>query len=187
MPSIRIPFTIRELVLLPEAEKAIFYSNKHLGEISLKHYPFADTEDWKMSPTIQIHKVFNIKAEEGDNPDDSAAGELMHLQPVYYDDKWSGQLALLMTNVEENRTTLRIDVVSAVEVQGTAQNIARINTGAEAAYNAAKFSEIHYDGDDTVKTHFFATVAYQSYPFKANYVTISEACSDDGVWEVDRS
>ena len=52
MPSIRIPFTIRELVLLPEAEKAIFYSNKHLGEISLKHYPFADTEDWKMSPTI---------------------------------------------------------------------------------------------------------------------------------------
>ena len=35
MPSIRIPFTISELVLIPEEEKAIFYSNKHLGEIDL--------------------------------------------------------------------------------------------------------------------------------------------------------
>ena len=35
MPSIKIPFTINELVVLPHAQKAIFYSNKHFGEIDL--------------------------------------------------------------------------------------------------------------------------------------------------------
>ena len=31
------------------------------------------------------------------------------------------------------------------------------------------------------------TVSYQSYPFEANFLTISEACSEDGVWNVNRS
>ena len=43
---------------------------------------------------------------------------------------------------------MRIDVISASQVLGTAVNIARINTSAEAAYNAPKFAEISFDGDD---------------------------------------
>ena len=71
--------------MLPHASKAIFYSNKHFGEIDLSFYPFDTVDDYQKLPTIKIHKVFNMKAEEGDNPDTSAAGELMHLQPIYYD------------------------------------------------------------------------------------------------------
>ena len=33
-------FVIDELLILPRAEKVIFYSQDHLGEISLKNYPF---------------------------------------------------------------------------------------------------------------------------------------------------
>ena len=66
-------------------------------------------------------------------------------------------------------------------------NIARINTFAEAAYNAAKFAEIGFSGDAVTKTHIFATLAYQSYPYHANFLSISEAGSTDGVWDVDRT
>ena len=66
-------------------------------------------------------------------------------------------------------------------------NIARINTFAEAAYNAAKFAEISYSGDDVTHSHIFATVAYQSYPYQANFLSISEACSEYDIWDVDRT
>ena len=76
-PPVKIPFTISELVVLTEANKAIFYSNRHLGEIDLNLYPFLKDDQL---PSIRIHKVHNMKAEKlGSKPDDSAASELMDL------------------------------------------------------------------------------------------------------------
>ena len=85
-----------------------------------------------------------------------------------------------MTNVEAARTTLRIDAVDASAILGSAVNVARINTEAEAAFNAARFSQIHFQQE--TKTHFFVTLAYQSYPYHANFLSISEARqqSDNG-------
>lgn len=77
-------------------------------------------------------------------------------------------------------------------------NIARINTSTEAAYNAAIFAEISFSSrissgssDETsdsaattvMNRHIFATLAYQSYPYKANFLSISEATQvDNGDW-----
>ena len=66
----------------------------------------------------------------------------MHVQPVYQDGRWMDQLFLLMSNVDDDITTLRIDAVKASQVLDTSVNIARINTESEAAYKRAKFAEI---------------------------------------------
>lgn len=58
-PPVKIPFTISELVVLTEANKAIFYSNRHLGEIDLNLYPFLKDDEL---PSIRIHKVHTMKA-----------------------------------------------------------------------------------------------------------------------------
>lgn len=87
-PIVKIPFTVSELVVLTQANKAIFYSNKHLGEIDLQLYPFESDDDL---PTIKVHKVHSLKVDKnGSNPDDSAACELMELQPLFEDKTWSG-------------------------------------------------------------------------------------------------
>ena len=82
-----------------------------------------------------------------------------------------------MTNHDNSKTSLRIDVVSASQPLDSAVNIARINTNAHAAYNAAKFAEIDFriSKDQKVRHHVFATLAYQSFKKEANYLTISEA------------
>ena len=49
-----------------------------------------------------------------------------------------------MTNTESASTTLRIDMIDAQSILGSAVNIARINTEAEAAFNAARFAQIRY-------------------------------------------
>ena len=40
LPNPRISFSINALVLLPGANKALFYTENQLGEISLENYPF---------------------------------------------------------------------------------------------------------------------------------------------------
>ena len=49
---------------------------------------------------------------------------------------------MLLSNVDGDSTSLRIDVVSASAPKGSSIDIAKINENAEAAYNAAKFAEI---------------------------------------------
>ena len=71
-------FNINELIILPEAKKAIFYSYDHIGEISLEYYPFEDT-DASLAPTIKIYKIHGPKQFYGDNPDFSTSGQLMHI------------------------------------------------------------------------------------------------------------
>lgn len=45
-----------------------------------------------------------------------------------------------MTSLADYKITLRLEAVSATNLLDTAANIARINTHAEGAYNAAKFT-----------------------------------------------
>ena len=71
-------FNINELLLLPEAKKAIFYSQNHIGEIGLEHYPFEDT-DALLAPTIKIYKVHGPKQFYGDNPDFSVSCQLLQI------------------------------------------------------------------------------------------------------------
>ena len=75
-PEYRLEFNINELLIIPEAKKAIFYSQDHLGEISLEDYPFQEKEAG-YSPSIKIHKVHKAKGIVGSNPDFSENGELM--------------------------------------------------------------------------------------------------------------
>ena len=113
----------------------------------------------------------------------------MQVKPVYYGSEWADKLFLLLTNLDNSKVSLRIDVVSASQPLDSAVNIARINTNAHAAYNAAKFAEIDFrtSANDKVRHHFFATLAYQSFKTEANYLTISEAIFKDDVWQNDRS
>ena len=84
---------------------------------------------------------------------------------------------------------MRIDVAQASQLQGTAVNIARINTNAESAFNAAIFTDIGLTVSEEERTHIFVTAAYQSYPYAANFLTISEVTyyNEDGLWADDRS
>ena len=60
-PEYRLEFNINELVIIPDAKKAIFYSQDNLGEINLENYPFENIDDELLSPGIKIHKVHNSK------------------------------------------------------------------------------------------------------------------------------
>ena len=67
-------------------------------------------------------------------------------------------------------------------------NIARINANsAAAAYNEPRFTEISFQATDTEQRYLFATMAYQSSPVTASFLTISEAILKDEVWQGDRS
>ncbi len=67
---------------------------------------------------------------------------------------------LLSRDISNFKISLRIDVVSASEPLGSAQNIARINTDAKAAYKKAKFAEIAVVENGDSRQHIFATMAY---------------------------
>ena len=56
-PDDRKPLNIDEMLILPEAQKVIFYGQEHFGEISLKDYPFESTH----KPDIKIYKVHSLK------------------------------------------------------------------------------------------------------------------------------
>lgn len=64
-----------------------------------------------------------------------------------------------------------------------------MNTNSVAAFNAAKFAEVGLETKaDGSQTHIFVTGAYQSYPEKASFVTVSEATrTSSGSWTGDRS
>jgi len=87
LPNIRISFAIEALILLPEAKKAIFYTENHLGEINLSDYPFEQGK----SPTIKIYEVQggedNLIGQR--NLDSSGSGSLYQVRPVYLGDKWA--------------------------------------------------------------------------------------------------
>ena len=71
---------------------------------------------------------------------------------------------------------------------GSTVNIARMNTEAIAAHQSAKFAEIAQEEISMGHIrHVFATAAYQSYPEKAIYVSISEIEESQGSWANDRS
>ena len=79
---------------------------------------------------------------------------------------------MLLTEINQGRSTLRIDTVSVSQPLGSAVNIARIDTVADAVHiREAKFTEIAVKDN----SHLFATFAYQSSPIKVNYLTLSEA------------
>ena len=51
----KVSFQISELLLLPEAEKAIFYDRSNLGEINgLKNFDFSSRD---VKPTVKLHKM----------------------------------------------------------------------------------------------------------------------------------
>ena len=78
-----------------------------------------------------------------------------------------------MSNVDGTSTTLRIDAVKASKLKGTAVNIARINTQVESAWKGPKFAEIALTITPTERHHVFVSMAYQSAPFEANYLSLS--------------
>ena len=108
----RKSFIIDQLILLPQAEKAIFFSAEHFGEISLENYPFAD--QYAM-PEIRVHKVHQglnlAQNSELLSADRSSSAELLHIQPVYLDTEWADQLFLLLSEVVDGERTLRLDSV----------------------------------------------------------------------------
>ena len=78
-----------------------------------------------------------------------------------------------MSNVDGTSTTLRIDSVKASKLKGTALNVARINTQVESAWKGSKFTEIALKVTPTERHHIFASMAYQSFPVEANYLSLS--------------
>ena len=70
---------------------------------------------------------------------------------------------------------LRIDSVKASQPLGSSYNIARINTDAHSAYNAAKFAKVAHEIKVEKQKYFFATAAYQNYPEESIYISLSEA------------
>ena len=73
---------------------------------------------------------------------DSKAGRLIQIQPVYQNDSQTDQLFLLMTDISEINTSLKINVVSSSSPFDSAVSIARINPDLEGAYYEARFAEI---------------------------------------------
>ena len=74
-----LEFTVEHILLLPETNKVIFYSQTHLGEIFLDDYPFQDTSQ-TYYPTIKIHRAHVPNRDNNldtDNPDDSTQSKLM--------------------------------------------------------------------------------------------------------------
>ena len=145
MPDAQLRFLIEELILLPGAQKLIFYSSEHIGEVDLTGYPWtnAEYESVVISPSIKIHKVFQPNVVTGSRSDISTQSKLMYVQPSFVGKdgtEWNDQLFLLMTNLADYQITLRLEAVSASNLLDSAANIARINTHAEAAYNAAHFT-----------------------------------------------
>ena len=72
-------FLIEKFFLMPNAQKAIFYSAEHLGEISLANYPFLDGSG---PPEIKVHSVFlndKEKEDEKDSDDKSTQINLLHI------------------------------------------------------------------------------------------------------------
>ena len=51
--SLKVTFQISELLILPEAKKAIFYDMRNLGEIGFDH----NFQDDDQEPTIKLHKI----------------------------------------------------------------------------------------------------------------------------------
>ena len=82
---------------------------------------------------------------------------------MYRGASWSDQLYLLLTDIGETTTSLRIDVVpTSTPALDSSINIARINPNFEGAYHEAKFAEIKYESKDdgSEELHMFATLAY---------------------------
>jgi len=106
---------------------------------------------------------------------------------MHIDGVWQDQLYLLSIDIANFKISLRIDVVSASNPLGSAQNIARINTEAVAAWQNAKFAEIAVLDEGSSRRHIFVTTSYQSSPSEVNFLTISEVTFKGGVWSDDRS
>ena len=180
----QIEFTVSELVLVSQANKAFFYAENFLAVMDLSAYPFETATD---SPSVKVFRVRGTKHAQGTNPDLSSKSSLYQVQPLYVDGNFADQLFLLSSNFADFKTALRIDTVSASEPLGSAINIARVNTDGESAYNAAKFAEIAQENAGGNRRHFFASVAYQTYPYEAVFLSLSEATEKAGQWSDERS
>ena len=154
-----IEFTVSQLLIMPDANKAVFYGSEFYAEIRLENYPFESTSV-DQEPKVQVHRLQGPKVDKGSNPDVSMKSEILQAEPVYVDGEWQDQLFLLSRDISNFKISLRIDVVSASEPLGSAQNIARINTDAKAAYKKAKFAEIAVIKNGDSRKHIFATMAY---------------------------
>ena len=87
---------------------------------------------------------------------------------------------MLTSGLADFKSQLRIDVVKAAEPLGSSQNIARVNTDAHSAYNAAKFAKVAHEIKVEKNKYFFATAAYQNYPEESIYISLSEATQTAG-------
>lgn len=138
-------------MLLPEAKKAIFYNANNLGEISLEDYP-----DFLNMPNVSVHSVndrFHAKTSQ-------ATERLLQIQPsssVQEDDR----LFMLLTDVSQEETALRIDVISAKNPLGSVANIARINTKSPGATSDAQFAMVKHElMEGGAERYLFATISY---------------------------
>ena len=91
-------FLIDQLIILPQDEKAIFYSANHLGEIYLQGYPFLDDK----IPEIKVHQIYESQSDDSSG-DKSSETTLVQIQ------LWEDQLFLLMAEIVDGQKTLRID------------------------------------------------------------------------------
>ncbi len=51
-----IEFTVSQLLILPDANKAVFYGSEFYAEISLENYPFESASADK-EPEVQVHRL----------------------------------------------------------------------------------------------------------------------------------
>ena len=154
-----IQFTVSQLLILPDVNKAVFYGSEFYGEINLEKYPFQSNKATD-EPEIQVHRMQGAKIDKGSNPDVSQKSQIIQVEPVYVNGVWQDQLFLLSRDISNFKISLRLDVVSASKPLGSAQNIARINTDAAAAYKKAKFAEIAVIEKGDSRKHIFASTAY---------------------------
>ena len=96
--------------------------------------------------------------------DISSAVQLLDIEPIYIENKWSNRVFLFIINGAENKSFLRVDSISASDLQGSAQNMALINTKGYQATFDANFALVGSPTEED-EVHTIATCAYQSDPF----------------------
>jgi hypothetical protein len=171
-PGFKKQFKITTSSVVEDALKMFFAGDGFFGEIDFTSYPFVDS-----NPQIKLHQ-FLSKSSNPQLDDQSSAVQLLDVQPIFVDNLWTDRLFLFILNGAGNKSFLRVDSVSASNLQGSAQNMALINTQGYQATFDANFAQIGTPTEED-QIHTLATCAYQSEPENQNIISVAQAKYQD--------